>query len=139
MPAFGKKSLTILQRVHPDLVDVLTEAIKLVDFTVTYGHRTLEEQQALYAQGRTTPGKIVTKCDGVNNKSAHQGDPSLAVDLAPWPVDWSNRNRFYFLAGVIMGVASHMGVKIRWGGDFNRNGDLTDDDFVDIPHFELDE
>jgi peptidoglycan L-alanyl-D-glutamate endopeptidase CwlK len=34
--------------------------------------RTVEEQQALYAQGRTAPGRIVTNADGVRNLSRHQ-------------------------------------------------------------------
>lgn len=45
---------------------------------VTDGNRTLEQQQALYAQGRTAPGKIVTYADGVKAKSNHQG--GRAVD-----------------------------------------------------------
>ena len=39
---------------------------------VTDGARTDEEQQALYAKGRTLPGKIVTNADGITHRSAHQ-------------------------------------------------------------------
>ena len=39
---------------------------------VTEGLRTIARQQTLYAQGRTSPGKIVTNCDGVSKKSRHQ-------------------------------------------------------------------
>jgi peptidoglycan L-alanyl-D-glutamate endopeptidase CwlK len=39
---------------------------------VVMGVRTTAEQQALYAQGRTAPGKIVTMKDGVVHKSNHQ-------------------------------------------------------------------
>ena len=34
--------------------------------------RSTEEQAALYAQGRTKPGRTVTNCDGVWKKSKHQ-------------------------------------------------------------------
>lgn len=34
--------------------------------------RTTEEQAALYEQGRTKSGRIVTNCDGVRKKSKHQ-------------------------------------------------------------------
>ena len=43
------------------------------------GLRTTADQQALYAQGRTTPGNTVTKADGVNNKSYHQS--GMAIDV----------------------------------------------------------
>lgn len=39
---------------------------------ITSGARTLAEQQALYAQGRTAPGKVVTNCDGIRARSNHQ-------------------------------------------------------------------
>ena len=39
---------------------------------VVQGVRTTAEQKALYAQGRTAPGAIVTYCDGVVHPSNHQ-------------------------------------------------------------------
>jgi len=60
---------------------------------VVQGVRTQREQQALFAQGRTTPGKIVTMKDGIRNKSDHQPDEDgwgHAVDcafLGPKPFD----------------------------------------------------
>ena len=39
---------------------------------VTHGLRTVGEQQELFAQGRTKPGKRVTNCDGITKKSRHQ-------------------------------------------------------------------
>lgn len=138
MPEFGKKSLKLLADVEPDLVRVLSEAIKYMDFTVTCGHRTLDEQQALYAQGRTRAGPIVTKCDGIDKKSMHQGMPSRAVDIAPWPIDWNDTQRFIYLAGHVMGIAGMMDIPLRCGVDFNKNYNLNDDRFDDLPHFELD-
>lgn len=48
-------------------------------YVVTSGTRTYLEQDALYAQGRTTPGKIITKAKG--GQSNHNF--GIAVDLAP--------------------------------------------------------
>ena len=42
----------------------LTLATLNIDIRVTQGLRTVAEQEELYAQGRTTPGKIVTNCRG---------------------------------------------------------------------------
>lgn len=39
---------------------------------VTDGVRTMAQQQALFAQGRSGPGPIVTRADGVDNRSNHQ-------------------------------------------------------------------
>lgn len=49
--------------------------------TVIETFRPLARQKELYAQGRTTPGPVVTQCDGEKNPSRHQS--SCAVDLAP--------------------------------------------------------
>jgi hypothetical protein len=38
---------------------------------------------------------------------------------------------------VVMETAQELGIKIRAGADFNQDGDLTNDKFVDLPHFEL--
>ena len=46
------------------------------------GRRTLQQQQILYAQGRTRPGPIVTNCDGIKRVSPHQD--GRAVDCAWW-------------------------------------------------------
>ena len=60
--------------VHTQLVNLITEAVKEspFDFRIAQGVRTAEYQNSLYQQGRTKPGKIVTNCDGIKNKSNHQ-------------------------------------------------------------------
>ena len=51
----SERSLKKLEGVHPDLVEVVSEAIKIttVDFGVTYGVRTLHEQAELKRPGRS--------------------------------------------------------------------------------------
>lgn len=129
MPSFGNKSLEKLNTCHPDIIKVMNEAIKHTDFTVLYGTRTVAEQQALYAQGRTKPGAIVTNIDGVTKKSKHNYLPSLAVDIAPWPIDWNDIKRFKELAVVVKKAADTVGVAIQWGGDWKT--------FKDWPHWEI--
>ena len=75
--SLSARDLTRLQGVHPGLVAALE--IVFADM-LTLGHpmfvveglRTVKRQQELYAQGRTTKGMIVTKCDGVIKRSNHQ-------------------------------------------------------------------
>lgn len=79
-----------LEGVHPALVEKVKRiqaAMAALGFpmVVTAGRRTVAEQQALYAQGRTKPGAIVTNADGVTHRSNHQEKSDgfgHAVDLA---------------------------------------------------------
>jgi peptidoglycan L-alanyl-D-glutamate endopeptidase CwlK len=143
MPTFGKASKDKLATCHEDLQTVLNEVIKYFDFTVTYGTRTVAEQQALYAQGRTTKGDIVTWVDGVKKKSNHNYLPSRAVDIAPYPINWKDRESFVYLAGYVMATADRLYAegkikhKIRWGGDWNQNDRTNDEKQTDTPHFEI--
>src|SRR5258708_5641128 len=66
-----------LAGVHPQLVaDVQTLTVQLAAqgfrLHVTDGVRTTAQQQALYAQGRTVGGPVVTNADGVVKRSNHQ-------------------------------------------------------------------
>ena len=62
--------------------------------------------------------------------------PSLAVDVAPYPIDWQDRERFIACAFFIKGIASQMGIKLRLGADWNGDFRITES-FFDAPHFEL--
>lgn len=129
MPRFSHKSKQNLASAHPDLQRLCNELIKETDFMVLCGHRPVAEQQRLYAQGRTKPGKKVTNVDGVKIKGRHNYKPSLAVDLAPYPLDWNDTERFRALGEKAKAVATRLGITISWGGDWKK--------FKDLPHFEL--
>ena len=136
MYKFGNRSLKNLEGVHPDLVRLVTAAIKNspVDFTITEGVRTVRRQQELYALGRTKPGNKVTNCDGVNRKSNHQVKSDgygYAVDLYPYAngsVQVNDAESLIKIAAHIKVTALKIGVKILWGGDWK---------IKDYPHFEL--
>ena len=136
MPSFGQKSKDRLKTCHPDLQRVMEEAIKEYDFTVIYGQRSVEEQFELYKKGRefkdgqwVKVGATVTSLDGKTKKSMHNHSPSLAVDIAPYPIDWNDLKRFKEMADVVKKAAEKLGVKIAWGGDWKS--------FKDYPHVEL--
>ncbi len=140
MKTLGKRSLNSLQGVHPKLKELLMEAIKEcpIDFTIISGVRTTAEQQALYAQGRTLPGKKVTNVDGVYKKSNHQAKNDgfgYAVDLYPYvngSVQVNHKDVPKWLKEIaehIKKVAFCMKIEITWGGDWKS--------LVDMPHFEL--
>lgn len=52
------------------------------DLILTCTWRSIEEQARLYAQGRTTPGLIVTWVNGTTKKSNHNYYPARAFDVA---------------------------------------------------------
>lgn len=130
MPRFGQRSLKQLSTCHSDLQKLFSEVVKHFDCTVIEGHRPKERQNKLFEQG-------ATKVKFPN--SMHNTKPSLAADVAFWPIDWPNREKHIHFAGYVMGIAETLGIKIRWGGDWNRNQDSSDEDFSDLVHFEIDE
>jgi peptidoglycan L-alanyl-D-glutamate endopeptidase CwlK len=74
-----------LSQVHPELARRIHQLEQYmiaegIEIRVVQGLRTYAEQDAIYAQGRTTPGKIVTKAPG--GYSMHNF--GLAVDVAPF-------------------------------------------------------
>ena len=129
MPEFSETSEQRLATCHPDLQQVLRAAIGGgPDFTVLCGHRCQEDQDRAVREGRSQVRWPHSK---------HNQDPALAVDIAPWPVDWDDANRFRLLAGYVLGVADTLGVELRWGGDWDRDYSEADEGFRDLPHFEL--
>lgn len=97
---------------------------------VTQGLRTFEEQDALYAQGRTNPGKKVTNAKG--GQSIH--NYGFAVDIcliidgktASWDTakDWDNDKIADWYECVKI-FAKH---GWEWGGNWKT--------FKDMPHFD---
>ena len=130
MPKFGKRSKERLKGVDAKLQNVLNEVCKYFDITVIEGLRSQERQDELVAQGKSK-----TKF----GKHVH----GKAVDIAPYPIDWNARYDFQYLGGFMLATAASMGVKIRWGGDWNASslfkGQRTtkDNSFDDLVHFEI--
>jgi len=127
MPSFGKTSKQRLATCCQELQEVFNEVIKNTDCTILCGTRTKAEQDKAYNEGRS-------KVQYPNSK--HNTNPSKAVDVAPYPIDWNDTARFYYFAGRVIGVAQAMGYKIRFGGDWDGDMDLKDQNFNDLPHFE---
>jgi len=128
MPRFGKRSNVNLASCDERLQKVFNKVIQHVDCSVLEGHRGEERQNKLQEEGKSK----VRYPDGRHNAS-----PSNAVDVAPYPIDWDDRERFHLFAGFVLGVANGMGYTLRWGGDWNMNFEVDDNKFDDFPHFEI--
>jgi len=120
MPHFGRTSVERINTVHKDLREVLYAAIEDFDFSVICGKRGEDEQNEAFAAGRS---KLKWP------ESKHNQTPSHAVDIAPFPLDWSDIESFKDMATVVLEKATQAGVPLRWGGNWVN--------FRDYPHFEL--
>jgi len=125
---FGKRSKEKLLTVDIVLRIILANVIEVYDFTILEGHRNETKQNKAFDEGRS---KLRFP------QSKHNQDPSLAVDIAPYPIDWNDTKRFYYLAGLVKATARKLGYRIRWGGDWDGDGSFKDQTFNDLPHFEL--
>ena len=137
MPSFSTKSRQKLATCALPLQQLFNEVIKQLDCTVLYGFRSPEEQFELYKRGRelvngiwviTDKSKVVTYRDGYRMLSAHNYQPSKAVDVAPYPIDWEDIDRFNLFVNHVLRTAAEMGIKIKSGRDFKMK---------DYPHYEL--
>ena len=142
-----------LEGVHPDMVAVVETAITLtkVDFGVTYGVRTVEEQEKLVASGRsqTMKSKHLIQDSGYSH----------AVDVVAYDgsdVVWEI-NVYDDICDAFKQAAEEKGVAIKWGaawseGDIRSYSGSAEDamnayvdlrrsqgrrPFIDGPHFEL--
>lgn len=135
MPAFSQRSKKNLATCHPDLQRLFNTVIKTFDCTVLEGFRDKAAQDAAVASGHS-------KLNYPHGK--HNSIPSLAADVCPHPLDWSDIKTFYWFSGFVLGVADQlfsqgkMTHKIRWGGDWAVNYDLNDENGLsDLVHFEI--
>jgi peptidoglycan L-alanyl-D-glutamate endopeptidase CwlK len=130
MPVFSQTSKDRLATCDARLQRVFTEVIRHFDCTVIVGHRGEKAQNEAFATGKTQLKFPSGK---------HNAMPSKACDVVPAPVDWTDSKRFYYFAGFVMAIAKSMGIKLRFGGDWNRDTQLKDNKFNDLVHFEIDE
>lgn len=135
MYKFGTTSKERLATCHEDLQKVFEAAIALspVDFGIAEGHRSIERQKQLFDEGKS-------RIDGITKKGKHNYSPSLAVDVYAFvngKASWDS-NELCIIAGVVLAVAANYGIKLRWGGNWDMDGQIiSDQNFIDLPHFEL--
>ena len=113
-----------MKGVDSRLIEVVNELIKIMDVTIIEGLRTKERQEGLVKSGASKT-KFSKHIEG------------KALDLAPYPIDWTNRDGFYYMGGMIRGIAQQLGHNIRYGGDWDSDGDTKDNNFDDLVHIEI--
>lgn len=138
MSNLNSRSNTNLVGVHPKFVSVVNRAAEIcdVEFTVIEGVRTKERQAKLYAQGRTEAGQIVTWTLNSNHFVNPKTGYGHAVDILP-ATGWNDLNGFNAVAESMFIAANELGVKIRWGADWDKDGKYREKGENDSPHFEI--
>ncbi|AEW85892.1 peptidase M15B and M15C DD-carboxypeptidase VanY/endolysin [Flavobacterium columnare ATCC 49512] len=130
-------TLERIDQIHPrlradlknDYEFINSQLPKNVRLRFTFTYRSIDEQNDLYAQGRTKPGKIVTNAKG--GQSMH--NYGLAFDIVLL-FDYDNNESFetanWDLNEIFMKVVNYFKAKgWEWGGDWKR--------FKDYPHFQM--
>lgn len=128
MSWYSDRSEKRLLTCDPRLIEIFSEVVTIIDNSVICGHRNAKDQNAAYASNNS-------KVKWPDSK--HNDHPSLGIDVVPYPTLWDDNKQFYLLAGVVFAVAKRHGVRIRWGGDWDRDFDLNDQTFMDLGHFEI--
>lgn len=117
---FGKSSLERLRTCHDDLQLLCHSILQEMDITVLCGHRNKEDQDKAVAEGHSKTPYPTSK---------HNSVPSMAVDIAPYPVDWNDLKAFNKMLDIAERCAEKMGIEIRLGKNFTT--------LIDMPHVEL--
>ena len=139
----SKRSLASLEGVDARLVSVAKRAIQITkqDFVIIEGLRTREQMMINYGKGRTAAQLAVhgipasyakpneAKVTWLNDPFASNHASGKAVDVVPYPVDWNDISKFRTIYEAFQKAADELGVKIKWGGHFQKN--------KDYPHIEL--
>ena len=115
MPKFSQESFSKLSTCHQDLQVLFYEVIKYFDCTILEGYRNEADQEAAFAKG-------TTKLHYPNGN--HNKNPSMAVDVTPYPVNFSDEKLSLWFGGYVMGIAQRlkdegkMSHSLRWGGSW---------------------
>ena len=130
MIKLGKTSKARLATCHPRIRYWIKEAIKTspLDFGVVCGYRSKDEQTSAYANGKSNAPY------GASLHNFMWGDKpcSLAVDVMPYADGdylWHDDIAIKQLYDHLMLTADRMGLRLIWGGDFDK--------LIDKPHWEI--
>ena len=114
---------------HPRLQKLAAELAKKcaaqgLQIKIGETFRTVAEQDALYAQGRTAPGNIVTNAKGTSYNSFHQWGTAFDIYRNDGQGAYNESGKFFERVGAI-GTS----IGLEWGGNWKS--------IVDKPHFQL--
>jgi peptidoglycan L-alanyl-D-glutamate endopeptidase CwlK len=137
---WGKRSLECFMTLHPMMQQLMDAVLIQTDIKIQYGLRDQKQQDSFYKKG-------TSRLKYPNSKHNKTDDPHMkdkryllsdAVDITPYPKEYqATAQDLIDLSKIVFAEATRLGIKIRWGGDFNGDGDKTKNDAWDKYHYEL--
>ena len=156
---YGAKSHERLATTHPQLQKLMKTVGVNFPNTILEGERSIEQQRKNVEKGVSktmnskhvrTPaeavdaapdplswpqtGKLKARIERVTGELTDAQEAEIMALVGEYVKDVA---RWYYFGGFVLGTAEELGIKIRWGGDWNSNRDLDDQTFDDLPHFEV--
>ena len=121
MYKLSKKSQERLETCDERLITIVNDVCKVMDVTVLCGHRGKDEQEKAFNE---------VKSRAHFGQSYHNALPSLAVDIAPYPINWDVKDpRWEIMCNLVLYIANRYRINVKLGRDFSK--------LKDYPHIEL--
>lgn len=130
---FSLQSQLHLDTCHPILQKLADLVLVHRDIAVIEGYRDPVRQEEAFRLGLSH----------IRAGGKHNVKPSKAIHFAPYhadrkpPIDWNNREEWLLFDGFVLGIAAANEIKIRCGGDWDRDGNPRNQTLHDCAHFEL--
>lgn len=143
---FGARSELELKTCELELVNIMRVSLSFsdVDFGIMQGARTIDQQRQYFKAGNSQvdPDAYPDK-HKLYKAAKHITGPGMPLSRA-CDVVVAFKGKSYdpqtlcYIAGVVLTVAKSLEIPLRWGGNWNEDGQIvTGQKFVDLPHFEL--
>lgn len=134
--SYGRTSSGVLITASFNLQLVFDEALAmgLIDISAIESRRAKARQNRLFKIDRSRVQWPYSKHNVLNPT-----DLAHAVDAAPFVSGKRSDNYYHciYLAGVVQACGEKLGIPIRWGGNWDQDGEpVTDQDFQDLWHYE---
>ena len=138
MYVFGTRSRANLATCRHDIVAVAEFVMntQIMDFAIICGHRDEEAQALAFLLGNS---------ETEWPESSHNMSPSNALDFAPWlllpngrkGIPWGDTHSFAILGGMFILAGKILSTRIRYGGDWDMDGNTKDQTLMDWGHIEV--
>jgi peptidoglycan L-alanyl-D-glutamate endopeptidase CwlK len=141
--SYGSGSNSKLETCHPVLQRIAELALQRspYDITIVHGWRDMETQNSLEEAGKSTKRFPDSRHNKTDDPSVIEPERiSDALDFAPYvkgTIYWDDIMIFAVIAGCLISAANELGYTLRWGGDWDSDGQTTDQTLLDWGHVEV--
>lgn len=139
---YGRRSAKKLSTAHSLLQVLMYTIVPKFDNSVIWGWRGEEIQTQAFESGNSEKRWPESKHNFFKEEGGEQIPEAWALDVGPYnrklkKVDWDDVKSFRYFAGHIKAHANLLGIQLRWGGDWDRDNDASNQKLMDLAHIEL--